>query len=77
MNSRIAESIKLAAEPVALLWSDSLPEDAVMFEKGRWGCVMSLVAAAAFTIPWKRFREMEDNVRGSFLEGDIWNSLIS
>ncbi len=47
MNSTIAASIKLASQPVALLWSDTLPEDAVMFEKGRWGCVMSLVAAAA------------------------------
>lgn len=47
MNSRIAESIRLETEPVALLWSDTLPEDAVMFEKGKWGCVMSLVAAAA------------------------------
>jgi len=47
MNSRIAESIKLASEPVVLLWSDTLPEDAVMFEKGKWGCVISLVAAAA------------------------------
>ena len=40
MNSRIAESIKLASEPVVLLWSDTLPEDAVMFEKGKWGCVI-------------------------------------
>jgi COG2043 family uncharacterized protein len=47
MNSKIAESIKLATEPVALLWSDTLPDDAVMFEKGKWGCVISLVAAAA------------------------------
>lgn|SRR6185369_3039801 len=47
MNSKIAESVKLASEPVALLWSDTLPDDAAMFEKGRWGCVMSLVAAAA------------------------------
>jgi len=31
----------------------------------------------SFTIPWKRFREMEENVGGSFLEGDTWKSLIS
>lgn len=38
MSSKIAESIKLAAVPVALLWSDTFPEDAAMFEKGKWGC---------------------------------------
>ncbi len=31
----------------------------------------------SFTIPWKRLREMEENVPGSFLGGDTWNSLIS
>lgn len=47
MESRIAAAVRLESEPVALLWSDTLPEEAVRFEKGRWGCVISLVAAAA------------------------------
>ncbi|SNB47366.1 DUF169 domain-containing protein [Geobacter sp. DSM 9736] len=28
-----------------------------------------------FTMPFRRFREMESNVPGSFLEGDTWHSL--
>jgi hypothetical protein len=30
----------------------------------------------SFTIPWKRFMEMEENVEGSFLEGNTWKDLI-
>ena len=47
MKSAIAEAIKLESEPVALLWSDTLPESALQFEAGKWGCAMSLIAAAA------------------------------
>jgi len=46
MKSRIAETLELAHEPVALLWADEKPEGAVQFQQGRWGCVMWLVAAA-------------------------------
>ena len=31
----------------------------------------------SFTIPFKRFRQMEGNVQGSFLERGTWKSLIS
>ena len=44
---RIAEAIRLKHKPVALHWSDDKPENVVQFEKGSWGCVMFLVAAAA------------------------------
>jgi hypothetical protein len=47
MKSVIAEVIKLASEPVALLWSDDLPAGALQFEPGKWGCAMSLIAVAA------------------------------
>lgn len=30
-----------------------------------------------FTIPYRRFREMEQNVAGSFLEGKTWEDVIS
>lgn len=46
-ESRIAGAIRLRHRPVALHWSDDKPENAVCFEKGAWGCVMFLVAAAA------------------------------
>ncbi len=47
MKSMIAEAIKLNSEPVALLWTDDLPDGALQFEKGKWGCAMSLIAVAA------------------------------
>jgi uncharacterized protein (DUF169 family) len=47
MDSAIAKAIKLKFRPVALLWSDNRPEDAMQFGEGKWGCVMWLVASSA------------------------------
>jgi len=47
MDSKIANAIALTNHPVALVWADAAPEGAVSFKPGRWGCVMSLFAAAA------------------------------
>ncbi len=47
MNSKIAEAIGLANHPVALVWADTAPEGAAQFAPGRWGCVISLIAAVA------------------------------
>jgi len=47
MNSKIAEAIKLSTEPVAICWSETVPEDAIMFNKKTWGCSMWLMSAAA------------------------------
>ncbi len=47
MYSRIAEEIGLEQSPVALLFSNDKPDGAVGFAEGRWGCVMSLLNAAA------------------------------
>lgn len=47
MESKIAKALKLKYEPVAIVWSDEKPEDAVQFKEGQWGCVMWMLARAA------------------------------
>jgi len=52
MRSQIREALRLAHEPVALLWSDEQPEDdggqkALQFAPGRWGCALTMFAQAA------------------------------
>jgi uncharacterized protein (DUF169 family) len=46
MKSRIAEALKLKHAPVALVWADEAPENAMQFKEDKWGCVMWLVSAA-------------------------------
>ncbi|MCP4111996.1 MAG: DUF169 domain-containing protein [Desulfobacteraceae bacterium] len=47
MQSKIAESIHLKHQPVALVWSDQKPENAAQFKENKWGCIMWLIAASA------------------------------
>lgn len=47
MQSRIAKELKLRFSPVAIIFSNEKPEGALQFTPGRWGCVISLVTAAA------------------------------
>lgn len=47
MKSIISEALGLKIQPVALIWADQIPEGAARFKPQHWGCVMSLVAAAA------------------------------
>lgn len=47
MRSRLKEVLRLELNPVAILWEDERPQVAREFSKGKWGCVMWLLAAAA------------------------------
>ena len=47
MMSKIANAIGLQNNPVAIVWADTVPEGAIEFKAGRWGCVISLIVSAA------------------------------
>ena len=47
MESKIFKALKLAFQPVAILWSDERPAGALQFKGVGSGCVMSMFAQAA------------------------------
>ncbi len=47
MQSQIAEELKLKYRPVALMFTDEKPADALEFKEGRWGCVVAMFTAAS------------------------------
>jgi uncharacterized protein (DUF169 family) len=46
MKSKIAGAIGLKYQPIALLWADKKPANAVQFQAGKWGCITWLAASA-------------------------------
>jgi len=46
MKSRIAEEIRLQNQPVAIIFTDDKPEDAVEFKPGVWSCVIAMLTAS-------------------------------
>jgi hypothetical protein len=44
---KFASALKLEYPPVAILWSDEKPADALGFKEGKWGCVMWMLVGAA------------------------------
>jgi hypothetical protein len=47
MESKLASAIGLETKPIAIVWADSAPEGSLRFKPGRWGCVVSMFAAAS------------------------------
>lgn len=47
MESKLAHALNLTHNPVAIIWTDEKPENALHFKKKTWGCVMWMFASAA------------------------------
>jgi hypothetical protein len=47
MESEIVRYLQPEFAPVAVVWSDSIPDDALQFKKGRFGCILYLFAEAS------------------------------
>jgi hypothetical protein len=47
MESEIARHLQPEFAPVAVVWSDSVPDDVLQFKEGRFGCILYLFAEAS------------------------------
>jgi hypothetical protein len=47
MESSIVRNLQPEFEPVAVVWSDIIPNDAFQFKKGKFGCILYLFAEAS------------------------------
>lgn len=47
MKSSIVDNLKPEFEPVAVVWSDTMPADTFQFKEGKFGCVLYLFAQAS------------------------------
>jgi len=47
MKSVIVTNLRPEFEPVAVVWSDTIPDDARQFKKGKFGCILYLFAEAS------------------------------
>ncbi|NIP42958.1 MAG: DUF169 domain-containing protein [candidate division Zixibacteria bacterium] len=47
MQCKLADILRLKHNPVAIIFTNEKPAEAMQFRKGKWGCVMMLFAQAA------------------------------
>ena len=49
MKSVVVEHLEPEFEPVALIWSDQMPDDARQFKEGRFGCCEKVEFGSEFS----------------------------
>ena len=47
MESVIVQNLQPEYAPLAVVWSNTIPDDALQFKKGKFGCILYLFAEAA------------------------------
>ena len=47
MESAIVQHLNPQFEPVAVVWSNSIPDESIQFKKGKFGCTLYLFAEAS------------------------------
>lgn len=47
MKSKIVQNLQPEFEPVAVVWSDTIPDDTLQFRKDKFGCILYLFAETA------------------------------
>jgi hypothetical protein len=47
MKSAVVEHLEPEFEPVAVVWSDEIPDEVLQFKEGRFGCILHLFAEAS------------------------------
>lgn len=46
MKSKMAQILKLKYNPVAIIFSNEKPDEAIQFDEGKWGCVITMLTNA-------------------------------
>ena len=46
MESAIVKNLQPEFEPLSVVWSNTIPDDALQFKKGKFGCILYLFAEA-------------------------------
>jgi len=47
LESAIVKELKPEFPPVAIVWSNTIPDDAIQFKNGKFGCILNLFAVAS------------------------------
>ena len=76
MESKIKSFLRLQNHPVAIRQADAVPEEAIRFQPGKWGCVIAMLNAAAkgmkmaYSKAWRIIKETEAALGMQLLDRD-------